>query len=628
MGLSKLLLVFSLLLLLFSSLTEAKGLKVGFYAKSCPKAEAIVSKEMKRVMKLAPSLAGPLLRMHFHDCFVNGCDGSVLLNGTSSSPAEKDAIPNLSLRGFGTIDGIKEKLEKACPGIVSCSDIMALVARDVVVLTNGPFWEVPTGRRDGRRSVALDTLRNLPPPVFNFSQILNGFFAPKGLNAKDVIVLSGGHTIGTSHCSSFSNRLYNFTGKGDADPSLDKFYLPKLKEKCKPDDVNTLVEMDPGSFKTFDASYYKNVLKRRVLFTSDQSLLEHSEAKAYLQRQINGSPSEFFKDFGVSMVKMGNIQVLTGNEVLLSLCIFSSAELKLNFYNKSCPMAEKIISDFINEHIPHAPSLAAPLLRMHFHDCFVRGCDASVLINSTSNNEAEKDSPPNKNSLRGFDFIDRVKSLVEAQCPGIVSCADTIALVARDAIRAIGGPTWNVPTGRRDGIASRASEALENIPAPTFNISFLQNFFDRKGLNITDLVLLSGGHTIGISHCSSFSERLYNFSGKGDTDPSLDKLYAENLKKKKCRLSNDSVSFVEMDPGSFRTFDLGYYRNLLKRRGLFQSDAALITNSDTKSFIIELVKNHKKFPRGFALSMEKMGRIEVKTGFEGEIRKNCAVINN
>lgn len=124
----------------------------------------------------------------------------------------------------------------------------------------------------------------------------------------------GGHTIGTSHCSSFSNRLYNFTGKDDADPSLDKFYLPKLKAKCKPNDITTLVEMDPGSFRTFDANYYRNVLKSRVLFTSDQTLLENSEAKAYLQNQVKGSPSEFFKDFGASMVKMGNIEVLTGNQ--------------------------------------------------------------------------------------------------------------------------------------------------------------------------------------------------------------------------------------------------------------------------------------------------------------------------
>lgn len=63
----------------------------------------------------------------------------------------------------------------------------------------------------------------------------------------------------------------------------------------------------------------------------------------------------------------------------------------------------------------------------------IQGCDASLLVNSTSNNQAEKDALPNL-TIRGFSFIDRVKSLVEAECPGIVSCADIIALVARDSI--------------------------------------------------------------------------------------------------------------------------------------------------------------------------------------------------
>ncbi|KAG2717074.1 hypothetical protein I3760_03G156000 [Carya illinoinensis] len=111
----------------------------------------------------------------------------------------------------------------------------------------------------------------------------------------------------------------------------------------------------------------------------------------------------------------------------------TQAQLQLDFYSKSCPRAEKIIQDFVNKHIHNAPSLAAALLRMHFHDCFVRGCDGSVLLNSTSSNQAEKDGGPNL-TIRGFDFIDRVKSLLEAECPGIVSCADTIALVARDSV--------------------------------------------------------------------------------------------------------------------------------------------------------------------------------------------------
>lgn len=68
-----------------------------------------------------------------HICMMyeQGCDGSVLLNGSTS---EKTAIPNQSLRGFQVIDGVKAAVEKACPGVVSCADILALVARDAVSL--------------------------------------------------------------------------------------------------------------------------------------------------------------------------------------------------------------------------------------------------------------------------------------------------------------------------------------------------------------------------------------------------------------------------------------------------------------------------------------------------------------
>ncbi|XXG82932.1 hypothetical protein AAC387_Pa10g0804 [Persea americana] len=302
-------------------------------------------------------------------------------------------------------------------------------------------------------------------------------------------------------------------------------------------------------------------------------------------------------------------------------------QLELGFYDKSCPKAEKIVLDYVKKHIPNAPSLAAALLRMHFHDCFVRGCDASLLLNSTSTNTAEKDSPPNL-TLRGFGFIDGVKSLLEKECPGIVSCADVVSLVARDSVVTIGGPFWRVPTGRRDGTVSNSTEALQNIPAPAFNFSTLQTRFASKGLNVTDLVLLSGGHTIGIAHCNpSFTNRLYNFTGKGDMDPSLDSEYAQVLKKK-CKVPTDNTTIFEMDPGSFRTFDLSYYRLLLKRRGLFQSDAALTTVSTAKSIINDLLNAPlSKFYEEFALSMEKMGRIEVKTGTTGEIRKKCAVVN-
>ncbi|KAK3006856.1 hypothetical protein RJ639_016838 [Escallonia herrerae] len=312
-----------ILVVLALDLATAQGLKLGFYQKRCPSAETIVNQTTARFISRAPSLAAPLLRMHFHDCFVRGCDGSVLLNSTKNNQAEKDAIPNQSLRGFQVIDAAKSAVEAKCPGVVSCADILALVARDAVSVIKGPFWPVPTGRRDGRTSILSDALNNLPSPFSNITQ-LKASFRSKGLSVKDLVVLSGnlkfvckvlsrGHTIGISHCTSFTNRLYNFTGKGDTDPTLDPNYIAQLKKKCKPGDATTFVEMDPGSSKIFDTDYYSLVGKRRGLFQSDSALLADSATKTYVQQQATPNGATFSTDFAASMVKMGQIGVLTGN---------------------------------------------------------------------------------------------------------------------------------------------------------------------------------------------------------------------------------------------------------------------------------------------------------------------------
>ncbi|KAF8410687.1 hypothetical protein HHK36_003220 [Tetracentron sinense] len=308
-----LLLLFLQLAVLFFAVepANAQGLKLDFYKKTCTRAESIVRKTTTQFISRAPTLAAPLLRMHFHDCFVRGCDGSVLLNSTKNNQAEKDAIPNQSLRGYQVIDAAKTAVERVCPGVVSCADILALVARDAVLTIKGPFWDVPTGRRDGTVSRGSEALANLPSPFANITQLKSSFLR-KGLSAKDLAVLSGGHTIGTSHCSSFTNRLYNFTGKGDTDPSFDPNYIVQLKKKCNPGDVTSLVQMDPGSFKIFDQDYYTLVVKSRGLFQSDAALLDDSQTKAYVKLQSTTQRSTFLKDFSNSMVKMGKIQVLTG----------------------------------------------------------------------------------------------------------------------------------------------------------------------------------------------------------------------------------------------------------------------------------------------------------------------------
>ncbi|CAF2346632.1 unnamed protein product [Brassica napus] len=301
--------VLLLLLSLFAQ-TNAQGLKVGFYDNTCPKAEGIVKKSVLDAIKKDRTIGAPLLRMFFHDCFVRGCEGSVLLE-LKNKKDEKNAPPNLSLRGFEIIDNVKEAVEKECPGVVSCSDVLALVARDAVVALNGPSWGVETGRRDGRVTNINEARANLPSPFDNITSLITQFRS-KGLDKKDLVVLSGGHTVGNGHCPLITNRLYNFTGKGDSDPNLDTEYAANLRGRCKPTDTTTALEMDPGSFKTFDESYFKLVSQRRGFFQSDAALLDNQETKSYVLKQTKSYGSTFFKDFGVSMVKMGRIGILTG----------------------------------------------------------------------------------------------------------------------------------------------------------------------------------------------------------------------------------------------------------------------------------------------------------------------------
>ncbi|XP_062233947.1 peroxidase 1-like [Phragmites australis] len=309
-----LLLPVALVLLAGSSLAVVQ-LENGYYSKTCPNVEAIVREEMGKIISAAPSLTGPLLRLHFHDCFVRGCDASVLLNSTEGNAAEMDADPNKSLRGFGSVERVKAKLEAACPNTVSCADVLALMARDAVVLAKGPFWPVALGRRDGRVSSAAEAADQLPP-AYGDIPLLTKIFHSKGLDLKDLVVLSGAHTLGTAHCPSYASRLYNFNSAYNADPSLDSEYADRLRMRCKSrDDKAMLSEMDPGSYKTFDTSYYSHVAKRRGLFQSDAALLADATTRDYVQRMATGKFDDlFFRDFGESMIKMGNVGLLTGAE--------------------------------------------------------------------------------------------------------------------------------------------------------------------------------------------------------------------------------------------------------------------------------------------------------------------------
>ncbi|XP_044969572.1 peroxidase 2-like [Hordeum vulgare subsp. vulgare] len=300
--------------------------------------------------------------------------------------------------------------------------------------------------------------------------------------------------------------------------------------------------------------------------------------------------------------------------------------VRVGYYNRKCPAAETIVRAVVGKAVYRNPGLGAGIIRMAFHDCFVQGCDASVLLDPTpANQRPEKLGPPNFPSLRGFEVIDAAKAVLERFCPGVVSCADVIAFAARDSAYFLSGYKidYKMPAGRFDGRVSLERETLQFLPPPFFNLTQLVDSFKAKNMDEEDLVVLSGAHTIGVSHCSSFTDRLP--PNPSDMNPGLTRLL-----QSKCPISpnftNDPT--VVQDIVTPNRMDNKYYTNVLKRNVLFTSDAALLTSGKTATMVMENAFVPGSWEKKFAKAMVKMAAIELKTAANGEIRRNCRVVNN
>ncbi|PIN08349.1 Peroxidase [Handroanthus impetiginosus] len=192
------------------------------------------------------------------------------------------------------------------------------------------------------------------------------------------------------------------------------------------------------------------------------------------------------------LVIFGAISLIMGNS--------SSCELSTDYYKKTCPPVFKAIKSVVKSAVRKEKRMGASLLRLHFHDCFVqvnssylhKGCDGSILLDDTSSFIGEKTAGPNNNSVRGYEVIDDIKSKVESMCPGIVSCADIVAIAARHSIVLLGGPKWKVKVGRRDSKTANLSAANGQLPSPFSTLDVLIERFRAKGLSASDMVALSG----------------------------------------------------------------------------------------------------------------------------------------
>ncbi|XP_059287393.1 peroxidase 46 [Lycium ferocissimum] len=303
----------------------------------------------------------------------------------------------------------------------------------------------------------------------------------------------------------------------------------------------------------------------------------------------------------------------------------SCSSLSFDFYALSCPTAELMVKNTVRSASSMDPTLPGKLLRLLFHDCFVEGCDASILLEG---NNTERSDPANR-SVGGYPVIESAKRVLEFFCPATVSCADIVALAARDAVEFAGGPNVQIPTGRRDGRVSLATNVRPNIVDTSFTMDQMINIFSAKGLSLDDLVILSGAHTIGSAHCNAFSNR-FRVDSKGNftfIDNSLDREYAAELTKQCPAGAASSSITVKNDPETPQLFDNQYYKDLLAHKGLFQSDSVLFSDGRTKERVLEFANDQNGFFRSWSQSFVRLASLGVKSGDDGEVRASCSVVN-
>ncbi|XP_059645649.1 putative Peroxidase 48 [Cornus florida] len=332
-----------------------RSLEYDFYRESCPHAEKIIRSMVHILHKVRSDVAPALLRLVFHDCFVGGCDASILLDAADGVDSEKDSPPNESLKGFDLVDIIKSEVEKACPGIVSCADIIVLAAREGVVLGGGPFYPLNTGRRDSTRSFSKMATKELPSPHDDLSRIIESF-ASRGFHERETVSLLGAHSFGMIHCKFFLNRLYNFNGTGKPDPSVDIEFLEVLRSRCNNSHIPSSPSASPSSTpsalpsstpsaspsvspsvspssvngSTFSSSlvdqamnmdyegrgsgfgmlYYRSLLQGRGILYADQQLTAGQETETWVRTYASDLPL-FRRDFAKAMMKLSELQVLT-----------------------------------------------------------------------------------------------------------------------------------------------------------------------------------------------------------------------------------------------------------------------------------------------------------------------------
>ncbi|KAI5084610.1 hypothetical protein GOP47_0000779 [Adiantum capillus-veneris] len=309
--------------------------------------------------------------------------------------------------------------------------------------------------------------------------------------------------------------------------------------------------------------------------------------------------------------------------LLILISTACKAQLNYNFYGSSCPNLAGLVRATITANLVRDPTVPAALLRLFFHDCQVQGCDGSILLDSQGGIDSERAAAANL-GIRRLEFIDAIKASVERMCPNTVSCADLVVLAAREAVRITGGPFIEVPLGRRDGVTASSARAEAELPSAETGFAGFLQVFQSKGMTLEESVAILGAHTLGVGHCASVVNRLYP-----QRDRSIGPLFYSVL-----RLRCPARGAVQAGGGAVLpnditalAFDTQYFSNAVAGRGLFRVDAEVARNPLTAPIVRFFNNNPAAFFQAFSSAFVKLSLSNVLTASQGEIRRNCRLVN-
>ncbi|KAL7104795.1 hypothetical protein ACP275_07G004800 [Erythranthe tilingii] len=293
------------------------GLSDNFYAESCPEVESIVRAGVQSASLTDPTTPAALLRLMFHDCQVQGCDASILVNadGVITKSSEMGSTKNFGIRKRELISLVKSAVEAVCPRRISCADILVMAAREAVAFSGGPrIIRLPLGRRDSINPPNAGLAdASLPHADIGLDSTLQ-LFAKKGMTIEESVAILGAHTLGVTHCINLQSRLYS-TRKSNATNQNPAFEL-SLKTRCPqlagPTASKISFMQNDLTSVIFDNEYFVNSMRGRGLLNVDSDMAVDSRTRPFVEKFAEDQGA-FFRAFSSAFVKLSSYGVLTGN---------------------------------------------------------------------------------------------------------------------------------------------------------------------------------------------------------------------------------------------------------------------------------------------------------------------------